>query len=382
MNAKRAIAVTLLSIIILCALGPSLVMAQEPVPCIYYGTATLNGQNVPDGVEITAWIGDLRWVAQRWLDGNQTWYGIEIPADQTTPQKDGGARGDVITFKIGDALAHQTATWFEGTEAYDMVLHLTAGGSPPTATPTRRVKTSYLPLLVKGPTATPTPRPTSTPTYTLTATTMAAYTPTRTFTPQPAATPTVPSWAQTTVTIASGKDAYIYSYAPTNNYGTAGELHLKTDNTRRALIHFDLSAIPPHAIIDSAQMTIYTNWYRGGGDWSMDMQAYMLRRHWEEQEVTWNAATKSQRWGAPGASDPLSDHDPTVVGSFSVRRLETAYLLDITSAVRLWLADPSANHGLLLVGTGNIVEYRFWSLNYLDPALRPKLVVLYRMPSL
>jgi len=201
-------------------------------------------------------------------------------------------------------------------------------------------------------------------------------------TPTRTGTPTVPSWATATITITSGKDAYIYSYAPASNYGSAGELHLKTDNTRRVLISFDLSGIPPQAIIDSAQMTINTNWYRGGGDWSMDVQAYMLRRHWEEKEVTWDSATSSQRWGASGASDSVLDHDPAVVGSVSVRRLETAYAMDITPAVRAWVADPSANHGLLLVGAGNIVEYRFWSLNYLDPALRPMLTVLYRLPSL
>ena len=113
---------------------PGIVSAQQAVPCFYYGTVTLDGQSIPDNVGVTAWIGDLSWAAQRWSDGGQSWYGVEIPGDDVeTPAKDGGVAGDTILFRIGSSLANQTGVWQEGIQQNDSHLDLT--GSAGTATP-------------------------------------------------------------------------------------------------------------------------------------------------------------------------------------------------------------------------------------------------------
>ncbi len=62
--AGRMLAVALLSIVVGLALWPQTVSAQEPVDCIYLGTVKLDGENIPDEMVVSAWIGDLHWVAQ------------------------------------------------------------------------------------------------------------------------------------------------------------------------------------------------------------------------------------------------------------------------------------------------------------------------------
>jgi hypothetical protein len=114
--------------------------AQVPVPCIYYGTVKLDGESIPEETQVLAWIDDTEWIAQRWTEGGESWYGIEIPYDNpATPLRDGGAPGDVITFTIGDVPADQTALWQEGLQQHDYVLKLTAS----------HVYPAFCPLILK-----------------------------------------------------------------------------------------------------------------------------------------------------------------------------------------------------------------------------------------
>jgi hypothetical protein len=122
----------------------SISSAQVPVPCIYYGTVKLDGESIPEEIQVSAWISETEWIAQRWTEGGESWYGIEIPYDNpATPQRDGGAPGDVITFKIGDVQADQTALWQEGLQQHDYVLSLTASHL------SLKLYPSFCPLILK-----------------------------------------------------------------------------------------------------------------------------------------------------------------------------------------------------------------------------------------
>jgi hypothetical protein len=67
-------------------------------------------------------------------------------------------------------------------------------------------------------------------------------------------------------------------------------------------------------------------------------------------EVTWNSAGAAP-WSAPGCGSAPDDRDATPVASLSIAPSEPAghwVSLDVTQAVRRWVAQPQANNGLLL----------------------------------
>jgi len=146
--------------------------AQGPPgqPSSFYGTVTVDGANVPDDTDVTAWInGTQQATARRLTDGGNSVYVIAVT---------NGNDGDTIEFRVGDLVADQTGTWQLGG---NVALNLTATSVQPTATP-------------------PPPQPTATPQP-----------------PQPTATPTGPT---VTVTPAA---------SPTTTTGT-GECDVGVDN--------------------------------------------------------------------------------------------------------------------------------------------------------
>ncbi len=114
------------------------VMADQPpgFPSAFYGTVTQNGQNVPNGTQVTAWINGVQYAATTTFIttiGSQqvSVYTITVPADDpSTPEViEGGNEGDTIIFRVGGYLTDQTGVWHGGT---DVELNLTVN-CPPSA---------------------------------------------------------------------------------------------------------------------------------------------------------------------------------------------------------------------------------------------------------
>ena len=93
------------------------VLAMPPaIPSSFYGTVSINGENVPLDTEVSAWI-DGHWIlsVSVKLDKGLTVYAIDIPGDDpTTPDLDGGRPGDEVLFQIGSQWADQKGTWQSG----------------------------------------------------------------------------------------------------------------------------------------------------------------------------------------------------------------------------------------------------------------------------
>ena len=104
-------------ITILCGLlmfNNSSVSAFPPLPASFYGTVKIDGENVPEGTLVSAWINGveiLSVVVEEY--GENTVYSINVPGDDssTEGEVEGGIVGDVIVFYIGDLMADQTAIW-------------------------------------------------------------------------------------------------------------------------------------------------------------------------------------------------------------------------------------------------------------------------------
>ena len=375
---------------LICALFAILITpadAVPPPPAVYYGTVSVNGQGIPDGTMISAWgDGDRKYAEQPSLTYQGTSsYTVTVNGDDPeTPEKEGAVQGETIRFRIGDLWANETISWAQGSLA---VLDLTV-------TQATTERTLYLPVLLKN---SPLPAATATPTATRTATLSAVATPTATqtatFAPTATATATPthtatlampsPTSAPSQRTIIGAQDTYLFVDDGGATYGNGGELQIKTiQQSKRPILRFDLSQIPSNAVIDSAIMTLRTTPYPyAQPKWSMDVSCYMLRRHWEEMEANWHYATTESRWSIPGADDTFLDRDSTPVTTTTIREPNTYYLFNITTAVRQWVSQPDSNHGLILIGDGNISEYRFYASWHTWPQANwPKLDIILRMP--
>lgn len=89
-----------------------------PLPSSFYGTVKENGENVPVGTTISAWINGVQYgETHTLLYADVSVYAIDVPGDDpsTAGILEGGIQGDIIVFKIGANLADLTAIWQTGT---------------------------------------------------------------------------------------------------------------------------------------------------------------------------------------------------------------------------------------------------------------------------
>ena len=89
-----------------------------PLPSSFYGTVKDNGENVPVGTTISAWINGVQYGETDTLLYNQeSVYAVDVPGDDPSSPGiiEGGIQGDIIVFKIGVNVADQTAIWQTGT---------------------------------------------------------------------------------------------------------------------------------------------------------------------------------------------------------------------------------------------------------------------------
>ena len=248
-----------------------------------------------------------------------------------------------------------------------------------TATPTPTVTIS--PTVTT--TLTPTRTPTATRTGTATSTAAPTLTPTLTRTPTQASSKTIsfqrgvsPSTSYNGVT-----DTMLSQDRPTTSYGTTNTLTVDGDSPNgtgrdlSALLRWDISSIPPGSVIESATITLTVS-----GSSTQPYNLYPLMRSWSESAATWNRATTSVNWQAPGATG-AQDRGSTVIGSITANRTG-AYTITLNSAgielVQGWVNAPTSNYGMILVNTASSDGLDFRSSNYSTASARPKLVITYR----
>ena len=109
-------------------------VAQPQVPATYFGTATINGLNAPDDTPVRAFVNGndctQPGASGTITDGGVSSYVIVVMHES---QREGcGSNGDLVSFRIGDAEAGQTAEWSAGIQE----LNLNAGEGSPVALPT------------------------------------------------------------------------------------------------------------------------------------------------------------------------------------------------------------------------------------------------------
>ncbi len=101
---------------------------------------------------------------------------------------------------------------------------------------------------------------------------------------------------------------------------------------------------------------------------------YQITSPWEENVATWNKATSTANW-----KQKAGDHNSQAITPHSFNPSKTLakwHDIDITSAVRNFVKDPTKNYGVIIVLISK-AEAVFNSSENSNIELRPKLTVDY-----
>ena len=156
------------------------------------------------------------------------------------------------------------------------------------------------------------------------------------------------------------------------------------NETRRALLRFDLAPIPANAVVREVQLTLeIVRVPQNPG--SAPFELRRLLGAWSEVAASWNSRLAGVPWQTPGALG-VSDAEGTVSSTAAREGLgamsfpSTATLV---ADVQGWLRDPATNHGWLLRSQSEDLlrtARHFASREAVIGTTRPKLTVTYSLP--
>lgn len=172
-------------------------------------------------------------------------------------------------------------------------------------------------------------------------------------------------------------DTYVISESTqsTYNFGSSTTLSLESSE-KRALLRFDLGAIPPGKTIAAARLHSWTAYVETGTAMVIISQ---VSEAWTEGTqagtpgvANWTQRTATENWTTPGAGSPGSSG--ASIGSAQVAA--GAYGVDLqTAIVQGWVDDPSTNFGAVMTASGG--DLRISSSTATTSSERPELVVTY-----
>ncbi len=215
--------------------------------------------------------------------------------------------------------------------------------------------------------------------------------------------------ANTTLTVTAAQDTSIYfgtADSATRADGSGDFLWLSVTAEglgRRALLKFDLSAIPPGATVREVTLTLFESMSRE----NHDVAVHRLLASWGEGasnaggsgtgapaapgDATWSHRFyPTTLWTTPGGDlDPV----PSVVrfvdlpNAFyswtGVLPTNGGLVPRVVQDVQSWVGSPQSNHGWILIGkeTGSQNAKRFQSRNNAVVQTQPRLTVVYSLPE-
>lgn len=165
---------------------------------------------------------------------------------------------------------------------------------------------------------------------------------------------------------------------------------------RRALLRFDLSAIPPGSLVQQVELSLYLS---RAQDRDPLVSAHRLLAAWTEGpanggsqghgapasagDVTWvRRSFPGQPWAQPGGDFDALPSASVNLG-FSGERHVWGPTPRLSADVQGWLADPAGNHGWILIGVeSNSQNAKRFESRDSSPAVRPSLRVVYAPAAL
>lgn len=142
--------------------------------------------------------------------------------------------------------------------------------------------------------------------------------------------------ASMTLTLSPTQDAYVDSENPAANFATEDKLRVlqiilgQTTWVQRSYVQFDLSAIPPGSVIQSAELDLF----QSAGTTNL-MRLYAVASSWEAAKLSWNNQPNIggfEAWRAPA----------------TVNQYITYTSPGFQALVQTWVNAPESNFGLML----------------------------------
>jgi len=189
------------------------------------------------------------------------------------------------------------------------------------------------------------------------------------------------NWALTyastqTVTLqpdpALGKDAHVEEVIPDTNLGSSTSIWVgewSGGQPNRSYLQFDLSSIPPTAVVLNAELGLY--YHMSSAAVSVDVGAYRVTGSWSEGGITWN----NQPTSAATAEDTRTV-PATATSNFRY--------WDLSDLVQGWIDGSIENYGAMLRDADETTTKAckgFWSSDYATANQRPKLEISYYDPA-
>jgi hypothetical protein len=177
-----------------------------------------------------------------------------------------------------------------------------------------------------------------------------------------------------------GKDTWVTSASPTNNYGATSQITITTDGNNRKyyLSKFDISSIPSGSQIISAELKMYHDWI-GSGNSTDEYSLYSMQEDWGEGSGNYSPSPGGATWNTSDGNNPWSwdgNYDTTAIVTSKVIHNSSGWQKwDVKSLVQDWVAGTRDNHGLLIKGSENIPSTEFYSSD--SWSNRPKLIINY-----
>ncbi len=173
---------------------------------------------------------------------------------------------------------------------------------------------------------------------------------------------------QTTITLNAVADATVREWEPDTNFGDEASLELSYGGAGEeavTLVRFDLSSLPPDAVVDSASLRLYLEGASGADPVSIG--AYAVTSAWDESGetgVTWNTFPTVAELGVSASIDGEA-------GSYKT--------WSATSFAQSWIDDPSSNYGVMLRGPTDGTNYERWFQSRESMDMVPQLEVTYHL---
>ena len=105
----------------------------------------------------------------------------------------------------------------------------------------------------------------------------------------------------------------------------------------RHIVSFDLSTLPPKALVTAATLKLYS--YDYSGPTGVTFRVYQITQPWVESEVTWNSYKTGSLWATAGGDYGTGYAEDTTLAAWEAGLANT---LDVLSLIT-WHVDPTAD---------------------------------------
>lgn len=186
-------------------------------------------------------------------------------------------------------------------------------------------------------------------------------------------------WVEMSRDVQASQDTQLSEAEPTASFGSSAEITVDGDGpdgkSHWALLRWDLSGLPPTAVVRSAILTLTVS--DAAPDMGYDL--FEAKRPWAEGEATWRQAGAGRPWRASGGRS-TADRGSELLGTIAPRELgEIPVLLSDAglAAVQRWIRNPASNHGLFIGHASMSDGFTFQSREAADATRRPRLTITY-----